>query len=310
MQSREVENVTLPKGEGKIMKLAYLRYFQTVCKYSNFSRAAEELFISQPTLSHAIGDLEEEFGVTLFYRQRRGLSLTDEGKQLLELSTDLLNRADALVAEMSSLGSKEQAVRLGLPPMISSMVFPDVFHRMRVLHPEVQLHITETGSLFGMSMVSDGTLDAAIVSRDAPLPATLDCIDIRKIPIVLYVSIENPLAAMTVVDYEKMQHLPLVLLKEGAFITSFVTKCFEEKSLTPNVILNTNNLSTIRNLLNNNSGAAFLYDGLLHSGEENIVTIPLPDDPEIQVSLVWNKHHQQSKGLKALIKLLRSNPNP
>lgn len=292
------------------MKLSYLRYFQTVCKYSNFSRAAEELFISQPTLSHAISDLEEEFGVTLFYRQRRGLNLTDEGKRLLELSTDLLYRADALVAEMSSLGNKEQAVSLGLPPMISSLVFPDVFQRMRTLHPEVQLHITEIGSLFGMTMVSDGTLDAAIVSRDGPLPGVLDCIDICKIPIVFNVSIENPAAAMPVVSYEKIQHVPLVLLKEGAFITSFVTKCFQKNGLLPNVILNTNNLGTIRNLLNNNSGAAFLYEGLLHSGEENIVTIPLPDEPEIQVSLVWNRHHQQSKGLKALIKLLRSNSNP
>lgn len=292
------------------MKLSYLRYFQAVCKYSNFSRAAEELFISQPTLSHAISDLEEEFGVTLFYRQRRGLSLTDEGKRLLELSTDLLYRADALVAEMSLLGSGEQTVSLGLPPMISSLVFPDVFQRMRVLHPEVQLRVTETGSLFGMSMVSDGKLDAAIVSRDGPLPAALDGVDVCKISIVLYVSIENPLAAMPVVNYEKMQHLPLVLLKEGAFITSFVTKRFQQKGLSPNVILNTNNLSTIRNLVNCNSVSAFLYEGLLHSEEENIVAIPLPDDPEIQISLVWNRHHQQSKGLKALIKLLKSNPNP
>lgn len=291
------------------MKLSYLRYFQIVCKYSNFSRAAEELFISQPTLSHAINDLEEEFGVTLFYRQRRGLTLTDAGKRLLELSTDLLYRADALVAEMVSIGGKEQAIKLGLPPMIGSLVFPALFHRMRTLYPEIQLHITETGSLFGMSQVSDGTLDAAIVSRDGPFPAALEGIDICKIPIVLYVSIENPMAAMTVVHYEKIQHLPLVLLKEGAFITSFITKRFQRQGLAPNVILNTNNLNTIRNLLNNNSVAAFLYEGILHNEEENIVAIPLPDDPEIQISLVWNRHHQQSKELKALIKVLKLAPN-
>ena len=58
------------------MKLFQLRYFQTVCKYSNLTRAAEELHISQPGLSHAIQELEREFGLTLFLRQNKGLVLT------------------------------------------------------------------------------------------------------------------------------------------------------------------------------------------------------------------------------------------
>lgn len=283
------------KGKDTVMKLSYLRYFQTVCKYNNLSRAAEELFISQPTLSHAISDLEEEFGVTLFLRQRKGLHLTEEGRRLLELSTDLICRADALVTEMTALGNREQAVNLGLPPMIGSLVFPDFFRRLRTLHPEISLHITEIGSVSGIPLVSDGTLDAAIISHDGPLPNTFDYVNIRKIPILFYLSIENPAASMPILNYEKIQHLPLVLLNEDSFVTSFVSKCFQQRKLKPNVILHTNNLHAIRNLLDNDSAATFLYEGALRNNEENIVAIPLPDDPEIQISLIWNKNHKRRK---------------
>ena len=288
------------------MKLSYLRYFQTVCKHCNLSRAAEELFVSQPTLSHAMSDLENEFNVTLFHRQRNGLTLTDEGKKLLELSTDLTNRADMLIAEMTSLGQSSKILHMGLPPTIGSIVFPKIFPVMLKNSPDVQIEITEIGSRAALPLISDGTLDVAIISHDAPLPAAFDSIPIESLSILLYISIENPLASMPVVDYEAAKALPLVLLKEGAFITSFITKQFHDRKIRPNVLLNTNNLHAIRNLLDNDSAATFLFEGALYNSEENIVAIPLPDDPKIQVSLVWNKKQQKSKALSSLIRLLKS----
>ena len=65
------------------MKLLQLKYFQTICKYNNITRASNELHVSQPSLSNVIRDLEEEFDVTLFQRLSKGLSLTEEGKVLL-----------------------------------------------------------------------------------------------------------------------------------------------------------------------------------------------------------------------------------
>lgn len=62
------------------MKFIQLKYFQTVCKYNNLTRAAKELHISQPGLTHVIHELEQEFGLTLFLRQNKGLILTEQGK--------------------------------------------------------------------------------------------------------------------------------------------------------------------------------------------------------------------------------------
>ena len=288
------------------MKLSYLRYFQTVCKHCNLSRAAEELFVSQPTLSHAMSDLEDEFNVTLFHRQRNGLPLTEEGKKLLELSTDLTARADALIAEMTTLGQSNKILHMGLPPTIGSVIFPKIFPAMLKNYPEVQIEVTEIGSRAALPLISDGSLDCAIISHDGPLPAAFDSIPIQALSILLYISIENPLASMPVFDYERARDLPLVLLKDGAFINSYITKQYHDHKQKADVILNTNNLHAIRNLLDTDSAATFLFEGALHNTEENIVTIPLPDSKPIQVSLVWNKKQQKGKSLSSLIRLVRS----
>ena len=66
------------------MKISQLRYFMTVCRYNNITKAAEELYVSQPAISSSIKDLETEFGVKLFYRQNNKLLLTDEGEYFLD----------------------------------------------------------------------------------------------------------------------------------------------------------------------------------------------------------------------------------
>ena len=76
------------------MTLVQLKYFQTVCKYNNITRASNELHISQPSLSNAIKDLEKEFGISLFYRFSKGLVLTEEGSLFLEETNHLLEHAD------------------------------------------------------------------------------------------------------------------------------------------------------------------------------------------------------------------------
>lgn len=72
------------------MKLSQLKYFQVVCKHNNLTRAAEELHISQPGLTHVIQEMEQEFGLTLFLRRNKGLVLTEEGRKFLEEANLLL----------------------------------------------------------------------------------------------------------------------------------------------------------------------------------------------------------------------------
>ncbi len=78
------------------MELKQLRYFLQVAEHLNFSRAAEQLYISQPALSYQIAELERELGVELFVRDRRKVYLTPAGKALLEPTRELLSQAEGL----------------------------------------------------------------------------------------------------------------------------------------------------------------------------------------------------------------------
>ena len=109
------------------MTLDQLRYFSAVCKYSGVNRAAEALNISQPSISNAIANLEREFGTELFTRQRKRLIITKEGLQLLSMAENLLSQADNTVKVMRSLGKDNKMLRLGVPPMVGSMILPILF---------------------------------------------------------------------------------------------------------------------------------------------------------------------------------------
>ena len=270
------------------MKLSQLQYYNVICKYSNITRASEELHVSQPSLSGVINDLESEFGVTLFYRQRNGLKITPEGERLLELSESLISQADDLAAEMKALGKIDNTVKIGIPPMVGYIVFPDIFHKLRVQYPNTKLIITEAGSLNGIAQVLDGTLDTALIASNDTLPSTLDCVDICDLRIMYYLSIENPLAYMTVLDYDKIKDAPLVLLKENTYINTFVENAYKKRGYKPNCVLHIDQLYTIRGLLDNDSASTFLYEGVLNPREENIVAVPLPEDSGIKIKLIWH----------------------
>lgn len=109
------------------MNLIQLRYFQAVCACGNLTQAAQQLHISQPSLSSAIQTLEKEFGVGLFVRQYRGVELTAEGEQLLKLSRSLTENADKLVRIMQDLGAGRHILRLGVPPVLGGWLLPRLY---------------------------------------------------------------------------------------------------------------------------------------------------------------------------------------
>ena len=82
-----------------IMKLTQLEYFCVAARYHNITKAAKELFVTQPSISNAIRALEEEFGVNLFFRNNNKLTLTPEGELFYKSAEELLAHADSVESE-------------------------------------------------------------------------------------------------------------------------------------------------------------------------------------------------------------------
>lgn len=145
------------------MKLEHLTTFDAVARLGNFTLAADELFITQPSLSRQIMMLEGELGVQLFERGRHGATLTDAGERLLPIARRMLADADTALVEMNEVaGLRQGRVRLGAPPTLCGTVVADALAAFHAAHPGVDLEIVEAGSRALVDRVVDGSLDFAL----------------------------------------------------------------------------------------------------------------------------------------------------
>ncbi len=159
------------------MDLRQLRYFATVAKERNFTRAAEKLHIAQPPLSRAIQQLEEECGVALLDRTSRPPSLTNAGRLLLEQATQVLERMDEIQAMTVRLRGAERT-RLGIGFVASTLYgyLPEVIRRYRSARREVELHMHELTSIEQVTALKEGRIDIGfgrIPFTDAAIQRTL-----------------------------------------------------------------------------------------------------------------------------------------
>ncbi|MBQ8359035.1 MAG: LysR family transcriptional regulator [Oscillospiraceae bacterium] len=275
------------------MTLDQLRYFRAVCQCDSVSRAAEILNISQPSISNAVRNLEKELDVVLFMRQRKKLILTKEGQQMLSMAEDILDRADDLQRTMKALGSKNKALRLGVPPMVGSLVLPALFGK-DFQQCGLRVHIVEGDRTGLKGLLSDGQIDMAFLPHVDTLGADLCAEKLAVLENVCCVSKRHPLAKRKSVGLRELAQEPLVLFKNSFFQTERILGEFSRLSCVPNVLLDTAQVSTVQNMVAANVGVGFMFAFLLKTVPD-LVGIPLDPPMTTQVSLVWRENTQFSE---------------
>ena len=287
--------------EEHLMKLTQLRYFQTVCKYNNLSRAAKELHISQPGLSHVIHELEQEFDLTLFLRQNKGLILTKEGQQFLNETNLLLEQTDSFISRMKFLGKANQVIQFGLSPASATLFFSPIMQEFHRQYPQVKVNVVESGSITNHQQVLDGKLDVALLSSDSPMSSAFGSYKIAVTRICLYLSKEHPLAKEETISLKELDKIPLVLLSEDSFLTTSTLKTCAQYKVTPKIILTTNQIIIIKRLIESNTAGTLLFHGTLPE-DHQYKAIPIQEFQEAYIYLIWNQYNPVSAAVKHLIK--------
>ncbi len=286
------------------MTLVQLQYLQAVCKHSNITKAATELHITQPSISKALKDLEEEFGIRLFYRLSKGLSLTEEGRLFLEKADRILATVSSLEREMRDLGNKKKEITIGIPPMIGTIIFPDIYSSFHKLYPDVRLSILEYGSLHTRRLVAGGTLDAAIVAFDKRSDIDFEYVKIMETETLYCVSMKNPLSKRDSINIETLRGEPLVLFKEDSYQSNVTKELFRGIGAEPNVILYSSQLHTIRELVMRNIASSVLFRGVT-SPNGGIKEIPFENPIITEIHLIWNRDKHLYSNLAKLIDFTR-----
>ena len=146
------------------MEIRTLRYFLETAREGNMTRAAERLFVSQPTMSKQLKELESELGTKLFIRSNYSIKLTEAGMLLKKRAEDILSLVDKTEAEFKSLDELNSGdIYIGAPESESMMLFADAVSSFQKDHPGMRCNIYSGNMEDVCDRLDKGLLDFAIV---------------------------------------------------------------------------------------------------------------------------------------------------
>lgn len=176
------------------MDLRQLRYFVTVARERNFTRAAEQLHIAQPPLSRQIQLLEQEIGVTLLVRNTRPVRLTDAGRLLYEQAIQVLGRIDQMRAATQRVGLHQRTVfSIGFVASTLYAGLPDVMRQLRERAPELDIQMVELMSMQQIEALKEGRIDVSFGRVHHTDPAVVSIV-LQEERLAAVVPVASPMA--------------------------------------------------------------------------------------------------------------------
>lgn len=292
------------------MKLHQLQYFCAACRSGNITKAAGDLHVSQPSISMAIKELENEFGLLLLQRNNKGFEMTREGKYFFERAMVLLEQADELTQMMCDMGNQRKRINLGIPPMIGTFLFPKMYKEFKKAFPEVQLNSREGGSQYLLEMLDSSTLDFAILPTNQLSEDSYNILKMTETETVFCVSKDHPLSKNKTVSIEQIKEEPLIMFNDGFYQNVVIKERFEREGYRPNILHYSSQFYTIKEFISDGITAGFMFRDIAKT-VPNIRGISLEDPLHIQIGLVWKKNqhmfHDAARFLQFTKKYVKSN---
>ena len=146
------------------MDLKQLESFVGVVRYGSFTKTAEKLYVSQPTISTHIQSLEAEFDTKLLLRDTKSIHLTDKGQELYEMALVMLKMRDRLVKEWED--EKNGVIHIGASTIPSGYILPDILPKYKEINPEIHFVIHQSDSKNVIEDIEKGAYSFAIVGMD------------------------------------------------------------------------------------------------------------------------------------------------
>lgn len=263
---------------GIAVNLFHLRYFVELAHTRHYTRAAEHLCITQPSLSHAIAQLERELGVPLFEKNGRNTNLTQYGEQFLTCAQPTLTTLDEGVESLRRVAHGEGLIRLGLLRTLGVDFLPDLAARFLEANPGKDIRFSfSTG-------VTQQLLDGLAAKRfdlvfcsQPSVKLGFTSIPVSRQDLVLIVPRGHPLASRHVVDLQDALPYPQVYFAQGSGLRDVVDGLFAQVGGQPQIAYETEEDQVIAGLVARNFGIAVVpYMDMLLRLDVKILQISHP----------------------------------
>ncbi|MDB4512264.1 LysR family transcriptional regulator [Arenicella sp.] len=232
------------------MDISSLQAFIAVARCQSFSKASEQLFITQPAVSKRVASLEEELGTRLFNRINRQISLTEAGKQLLPKAQELVNQAADMQRYATNLNDDiAGTLSISISHHIALYRMPPILREFNQLHPHVELDIHFEDSDQAFNAVEHGDIEFAVITLPSELPMNLQSEVAWTDDLKIVVGLEHPLVKQQKMTLARLSQYPCVLPTVETETHQIIQRAFSAQGLTMNVQMSTNNLQSLKMLV-------------------------------------------------------------
>ena len=294
------------------MNLRSLEYLVALADHRHFGRAAEAVFVSQPTLSSAIKKLEAELGVELVERGTRGVILTEPGERIVARARMLLGDADSIRAIARQHTDPESgSLRLGVFPTLGPYLLPHVLPAVRQRFPRLELLLVEEKSETLLNQLRDGRIDAALLAMPNVAP------QLHEEPLfdeefLLAVPAEHRLAGAEQVPTAALAGESVLLLDEGHCLRDQALSVCQMAGADERRGFRATSLETLRQMVASGTGVTLLprlavSDPVPRSPGIALVPLAAPA-PSRRIAMYWRSTSAYSGFLGQLADVLRQVP--
>ncbi len=270
------------------MEIRVLKYFLAVARYGNITKAAEELHLTQPTLSRQLNELETELGRQLFIRGKRRITLTEEGEFLKARAAEIITLADSTAAALSQDETVSGDIFIGCGETEAMREVIGVVAQLKRRYHDLRFHLISGNEASITEKLKKGLLDFGLVCRETPpveyVYRRLQHLDTWG----LLMKSTNPLAQQIVITKDDLSQEPLIVsrqLMDSQEFDHWLGRPLQEL----NIVASYNLLHNTIFLAEQGMGSVLCFERIIPTSYERLVFRPLEPPLHSSNYIIWRK---------------------
>lgn len=267
------------------MELRQLQYFAAVARHRHFTRAAEELYVTQPALSQQVRRLEAELGLALLRRTSRGVELTAAGEDLLVHAEAVLAEVARARAQMDRHAGVSRGVARVAATAADAPRLPDALADFHADHPRIQIALRQGSAAEVVALVQRGSVDVAVLALTGEPPPGVEAHPLSDEPLRVAVPLDDALAGTTTTLLE-LRGRPFILAEPGTALRETVMAATQAAGFSPLPLVEVGDPATVRHLVRAGLGLSLVPASWLERPGPVVAAADLERAPRHRLSLL------------------------
>lgn len=288
------------------MEFKQLEYFLKIVETGSFSAAADELYISQSSLSKQIMALETELGFQLFDRSKRKIVIAPAGKVLLPHARNLNTSYQAMLVNVAPYKVAPTLSIIAIP-VIAQYKIASHIARFKQANPEIQLFLEEREAAAILPALTNHQFDLAFLRDNYLDKASYNCIEVAQDHFQVILSHQHPLAGKSELSISELANENFIMFDKGTVVHELTVEACHRAGFEPRIFYASLRVESILGLVASNSGIALMMKKIFdYHKHPEVIAIPLREIISSNLVLAWSKQTKLSEAVSHFVDFINT----